>query len=296
MYDKRPTRWADLPRTRSDVFLPVLEPWEEGEHQGRRRPGGLSARCRPSGTRASRTASSASCSTSSRNRKHHATTLPAIKPTVAEFLRAAGQPDLPAARTTTPTTRSTTTPTSSTAHEDVPELEALHRWAMVLHNQYPWDRSQVELAEAGELADDDVVVAFHPRNREVRAFLRPPAERRRRAGRAARRRESRPPVRPFPEIDVRRQFTVHAPARGAGRRARRPGLQQRRPDPQHRLQLVADERRRDPRQDRDRGAPVQLACRWRSWRCRPPRRRWRRPGGSRRRSAPSWSAPAPAPG
>jgi 3-oxoacyl-[acyl-carrier-protein] synthase III len=31
MYDKRPTRWADVPRTRSDVFLPVLQPWEDGE-------------------------------------------------------------------------------------------------------------------------------------------------------------------------------------------------------------------------------------------------------------------------
>ena len=30
MYDKRPTRWADVPRTRPDVFLPVLEPWVDG--------------------------------------------------------------------------------------------------------------------------------------------------------------------------------------------------------------------------------------------------------------------------
>ena len=28
MYDKRPTRWRDVPRTRSDVFLPVLTPWK----------------------------------------------------------------------------------------------------------------------------------------------------------------------------------------------------------------------------------------------------------------------------
>jgi 3-oxoacyl-(acyl-carrier-protein) synthase III len=91
--------------------------------------------------------------------------------------------------------------------EDVPELEALHRWAMVLHNQYPWERSQVELAEAGDLRDDDYVVAFHPRDKEVRAFLR-----RLRAGAEPRHvggpRESRPPVRPYPEIDVRRRFSV----------------------------------------------------------------------------------------
>ena len=56
--------------------------------------------------------------------------------------------------------------------EDAPELEALHRWAMVLHNQYPWDRSQAALVEAGQLQDDDYVVAFHPRDQEVRSFLR----------------------------------------------------------------------------------------------------------------------------
>ena len=36
---------------------------------------------------------------------------------------------------------------------------------MVLHNQYPWDRSQAELVEVGELRDDDYVVALHPRDR-----------------------------------------------------------------------------------------------------------------------------------
>ena len=33
MYDKRPTRWADVPRQRSDVFLPVLTPWEGGDEK-----------------------------------------------------------------------------------------------------------------------------------------------------------------------------------------------------------------------------------------------------------------------
>ena len=27
--------------------------------------------------------------------------------------------------------------------ESVPELEALHRWSMVLHNQYPWEQGKV---------------------------------------------------------------------------------------------------------------------------------------------------------
>jgi 3-oxoacyl-(acyl-carrier-protein) synthase III len=65
----------------------------------------------------------------------------------------------------------------------------------------------VELAEAGQLRDDDYVVAFHPRDREVRGFLRRLA-----AGAAPRHapapRESRPPVRPFPAVDVRERFAV----------------------------------------------------------------------------------------
>ena len=33
MYEKRPTRWRDLPRRRDDVFLPLLTPWEQGERK-----------------------------------------------------------------------------------------------------------------------------------------------------------------------------------------------------------------------------------------------------------------------
>ncbi len=205
MYDKRPTRWADVPRTRSDVFLPVLQPWDEGEAKVtavQEAFPGLAARWNEG------------CEDRIfdilfdvfANRRHHASTLPAIKPTVAEFLEQPGNltfrlprydPDFPVYDYTD----------ILDVSEDVPELEALHRWAMVLHNQYPWERSQVELAEAGDLRDDDYVVAFHPRDKEVRAFLR-----RLRAGAEPRHvagpRESRPPVRPYPEIDVRRRFSV----------------------------------------------------------------------------------------
>ena len=31
LFEKRPTRWADVPRRRTDVFLPVLTPWEDGD-------------------------------------------------------------------------------------------------------------------------------------------------------------------------------------------------------------------------------------------------------------------------
>jgi 3-oxoacyl-[acyl-carrier-protein] synthase III len=204
MYEKRPTRWADVPRTRSDVFLPVLEPWEDGE-------------TKVAAVEAAYPALPARWDAAVEdrifgvlfdvfaNRKHHATTLPAVKPTVAEFLTRPGNltyrlprydPDYPVYEYDD----------ILDCDEDVPELEALHRWAMVLHNQYPWERAQVELAQAGELKDDDYVVAFHPRNSEVRNFLR--RLRRDTPNRAVTPpRESRPPVRPYPVIDVG-QFRV----------------------------------------------------------------------------------------
>src|SRR5918994_6955323 len=33
MYEKRPTRWRDVPRRRDDVFLPILTPWEDAERK-----------------------------------------------------------------------------------------------------------------------------------------------------------------------------------------------------------------------------------------------------------------------
>jgi 3-oxoacyl-[acyl-carrier-protein] synthase III len=78
---------------------------------------------------------------------------------------------------------------------------------MVLHNQYPWDRSKAELVEVSRLHDDDYVVALHPRDGAVRDFLRrldtPPPVRH-----AATPREASPPVRPYPAVDVRTAFDV----------------------------------------------------------------------------------------
>lgn len=205
LYDKRPTRWADVPRSRSDVFLPVVEPWEDGSAKVAAVEAAyptLPAQWDP----AAEDRIFGILFDVFANRRHHATTLPAVKPTVGEFLQ---KPD---ALTFRLRDYDPDFPVYDYADildcdEDVPELEALHRWAMVLHNQYPWDRSQVELAEAGSLKDDDYVVAFHPRDKEVRAFLR-----RLNSGVPMRpvapARESRPPVRPFPAIDVRRHFAV----------------------------------------------------------------------------------------
>src|SRR5258707_6753929 len=33
MFDKRPTRWRDLPKRRGDVFLPLVTPWPDRERK-----------------------------------------------------------------------------------------------------------------------------------------------------------------------------------------------------------------------------------------------------------------------
>jgi 3-oxoacyl-[acyl-carrier-protein] synthase III len=105
-----------------------------------------------------------------RTRLHNGAGLPAIKPTVAEFMK---QPD---ALTFVTPDYDPDYPVFAAedildAHEVVPELEALTRWAMVLHNQYPWDRSGTELRGPDEIGGDDFVVALHPRNRDAMAFI-----------------------------------------------------------------------------------------------------------------------------
>ncbi len=210
MFDKRPTRWRDLAKRRDDVFLPVLTPWEDSE----RKVAAVEQAFR---------ALPATWDGDTENKVfdllfdlfrtklHHATELPAIKPTVAEFL------DSPGALTFVMPDYDPDYPVFGIedifdAHESVPELEALMRWAMVLHNQYPWDRSRTELREATGIGDDDFVVAFHPRNRDVMAFI----ERVRRSAAAgqpaspARREQPQAvePVAPYPPVRVREAFAV----------------------------------------------------------------------------------------
>jgi 3-oxoacyl-[acyl-carrier-protein] synthase-3 len=169
MYEKRPTRWRDLAKHRDDVFLPVLTPWEDG------------ARKVAAVERAYHELSPTwDAEAEGRvfdllfdvfgHKLHHATELPAIKPTVGEFS------DDPAALTFVMSDHDPDYPTFAIgeildAEETVPELEALLRWAMALHNQYPWDRSRTELRRRADISDDDFVVAFHPRGREVMAFI-----------------------------------------------------------------------------------------------------------------------------
>ena len=208
LYEKRPTRWADVPRHRADVFLPILTPWPDGDRK-------------VNAVQATYEALPATWDGEVEDRifallfdvfghrKHHATDLPTIKPTVAQILA-------------DPTSLTFRLPTYDAdfpifdytdiidCSETVAELEALHRWAMVLHNQYPWDRGQAELVEVGQLRDDDYVVAFHPKDQQVRHFLRRVAAAPEPETSAPKAKvvEAVAPIRPYTAVNVRTAYTV----------------------------------------------------------------------------------------
>jgi 3-oxoacyl-[acyl-carrier-protein] synthase-3 len=210
MFDRRPTRWRDLAKRRDDVFLPVLTPWEDSE----RKVAAVESAFRALPVTWDAKAENAIFDMLFdlfRYKLYHATELPPIKPTVAEFCAQPGaltfvmpdyDPDYPVF----------TTEEILDADQDVPELEALTRWAMVLHNQYPWDRSRTELRGPDEISDDDFVVAFHPRTRDVMAFI----DRVKRSGAGpgtaasadAYRGDAIEPAAPYPPVRVGEAFRV----------------------------------------------------------------------------------------
>lgn len=168
-FEQRPTRWRDLPKQRDDVFLPRVHPWPDREQK-------ISAVERafhslPSdGDSEAETKAFALLFDVFRTKLHSGAELPAVNPTVAEFQKEPSaltlvipvhDPDFPAF----------CNEDILDVHEEVPELEALMRWAMVLHNQYPWDRAGTVLRGPDQIDDDDFVVALHPRNRDVSAFI-----------------------------------------------------------------------------------------------------------------------------
>jgi 3-oxoacyl-[acyl-carrier-protein] synthase III len=205
LWEKRPTRWADVPRTRSDVFMPVVTPWVDGDAKVAAVLGAYEG-LPPTWNRDVEDRIFGTLFDVFGHRKHDATDLQPIKPTVAAILSDPSNltfrlpsydPDFPMFDFEN---------IIDTA-EDVPELEALNRWAKVLHNQYPWERSQAELVEVGQLRDDDYVVVLHPRDQQVRAFLR-----RLKSGvlpaTGPKAKEAVAPVRPYPAVNIRTQFTV----------------------------------------------------------------------------------------
>jgi 3-oxoacyl-[acyl-carrier-protein] synthase-3 len=208
MYEKTPTRWRDAPRQRDDMFLPIVTPWEEGE----RKVSSVQMAYQtlpPAWDEAVENRIFDVLFDVFRHRRHHATELPAIRPTVAEALAEPANltfqlldydPDFP---------RYSLDEILDCA-EMVPELEALHRWAMVLHNQYPWNRSQVRLTEVGQLRDDDHVVLFTPRDPDVLRFIQRAKSSVRPFPRPTQPAavQTRQPVAPYPAVHVPTQFTT----------------------------------------------------------------------------------------
>ena len=205
MYRKQPMRWRDVARSHDDVFLPVFRPWDGGELVAAIEAGYRALP--PTWDEGTETKVFTTLLDIFRHKKGAGAELPALKPTVAEILAnpksltyhlLAYNPDYP-----------------RYGHDDliecahpVPELEALLRQAMVLHNQYPWDRAKTRLIEVGQLQGDDFVVVFQPRSDEVLQFIRRAKGSRRTRPRRPTPADTRPPVTPLPPVDVRARFRV----------------------------------------------------------------------------------------
>jgi 3-oxoacyl-[acyl-carrier-protein] synthase-3 len=205
MYEKRPTRWRDVARQRDDVFLPVFKPWDGAELSAAIEAGYRALK--PTWDEGTEDKIFRILHDVFRHKKGAGAELPAIKPTVAEILAR------PASLTYHLLSHDPDYP--GYAHDDiiecthsVPELEAVMRQAMVLHNQYRWDRERTRLTEVGKLHDDDFVVVFHPRNDDVLEFIRRvKGGHRVRPGKPGPA-ESRLPARAFPPVEVRLRFGV----------------------------------------------------------------------------------------
>ena len=83
------------------------------------------------------------------------------------------------------------------------------RMAMVLHNQYPWDREAMRLKPLRQIDPDEFVVVFHPRNREVSEFIRRARNERPRARpRSTPPERAIPPAAPVPPVIVSDRFAI----------------------------------------------------------------------------------------
>jgi 3-oxoacyl-[acyl-carrier-protein] synthase III len=211
MYDKRPTRWRDVPRRSDDVFLPVFKAWEGADTAASAIEVGYGA-LPATWDEAAENEIFRILFDVFRHKQHAGGDLSPMRPTVAETL--ADPDDL------TYRLQSYDPDYPTYSHDDiiecshpVAELEALLRRAMTLHNQYPWDRSEARLTEVRRIRDDDFVILYHPRNQDIAQFIR--RLKGKGGARPVRRQppdlrypEPRWPAKPLPPVEVRKQFTV----------------------------------------------------------------------------------------
>ena len=205
MFVKRPTRWRDVPRARDDVFVQVMTPWD-----GERKVAAVETAYRALPARWNARTEDAIFDALFglfRYRRHHAADLPPIPMTLKEALRDPGN-QIYQIRQHNPDYPVFSTQQIIDCADDVPELEALQRWSMVLQNQHPWDRAQSRLARLSELGDDDFVVLYHPRNSDVMGFINRVRSGSRTRPPPSASPEPQRPVRPYPALEVRKRFTV----------------------------------------------------------------------------------------
>ena len=248
MYEKRPTRWRDMPRGRDDVFLPLLTPWEEGERK-------IAAVATawddlpPTWDAEAEDGIFASLFEIFRHKRHHATELPPLKPTVAEITSDPREPHVlpPEPRPGSPDPQLRGDPR---LQRGGPRARAAAPPRDGAPEPVPVGPGRSRLEEVGKIGDDDFVVAFVPRSHEVLEFIRrvrarrPRAPAARAAGRGARAGHAAPP-------DGRaRAVHADAAARVADGRQGRARLLERGHRAQRRLQLVADDRAGHRGQDR----------------------------------------------
>src|SRR6202521_4207263 len=212
MFEKRPTRWGDLPRQRNYGFLPVYKP----------RDASAIATAIEAGYRALPRSWDEELEDRSfsillnvfRNKHSSGGELRPIRPTVSEALAD------PADRTSRllaydPDYLRYTFDDVIDCLHPVPEMEALMRQCMILHNQYPWDPSTSTQIEVGKLKDDDYVVAFHPRSQEVLRFIQRVKKDENWGPRIRPYRTKRPdtlalsePIKPYPPVEVSKRFAI----------------------------------------------------------------------------------------
>ena len=211
MYEKRPTRWGDLARHRHDVFLPVYKPRDDSAITIAIQSGYWSLPASWDEDLEDRAFSI--LLNVFRNKLSSGGELRPLRPTVEEALAD------PNSRTRVLTgydadyLRYTYDDVLDCLHP-VPELEALMRQCMILHNQYPWDPSTSTQSEISKLKDDDYVVAFHPRNQEVLRFIQRVKQdsdwgpRVRQVPKPTLTLALSEPIKPYPPVDVSKCFTV----------------------------------------------------------------------------------------
>lgn len=205
MFEKRPTRWVDVPRRRDDIFLPQLHATNDVanvtnllEIGYRSIMQGLDNVAEDQIFALLLDVYRATQQTTQAVPLHRTLAEQITDPTTLAYRLACYDPDYPVY-----------------SYRDIvdythpiPEIESLMRHAMVLRNEFRWHPRDVDLTPIAKLSPDDVVVVFHPKTDAIRDFVRrvrqqPPPPRL-----AAVPAKPRPPVKPYAPVVVQKELKV----------------------------------------------------------------------------------------